>query len=95
MLQSFEDSVSKYGVSRNDVVDFGKWLLTTVRKKNPSAIGAVCALLDNSGIKFDELDECIATESSRDDVSLSIVAMSRKLDSALLTATKVLNEISR
>ena len=95
MLQSFEDSVSKYGVSRNDVVDFGKWLLTTVKKKNPSAIGAVCALLDNSGIKFDELDECIAAESPREDVSLSIVAMSKKLDSALFTATKVLNEISR
>lgn len=94
LLQSLEESAKNYGVSGGNLVEFGKWLLSTVKKQNPNATGAVCALLDYSGVKFDELDECIALDNIGDDVSLSILAMSKTINSALVTATKVLSNIN-
>jgi ATP-dependent DNA helicase RecQ len=94
LLQSLEESAKNYGVDGKGLADFGKWLLSTVRKRNPSAIGAVCTLLDYSGVKFDELNECIDSESTGDDISLAILAMSRSIDSALVSADKVLSNIN-
>ena len=94
LLQSLEESAKNYGVDEKGLADFGKWLLSTVRKRNPSAIGAVCALLDYSGVKFDELNECIESESAGDDISLAILAMSRSIDSALVSADKVLSNVN-
>lgn len=94
LLQSLEESAKNYGVDGRGLADFGKWLLSTVRKRNPSAIGAVCALLDYSGVRFDELIECIESESTGDDISLAILAMSRSIDSALVSADKVLSNIN-
>jgi len=93
LLQSLEESVKNYGVSSKELIEFGKWLLSTVKKRNPNAIGAVCALLEYSGVKFDELNDCIVSNQSGDDVSLSVLALSRKLDSALVMATEALSNI--
>ena len=94
VLQSLEESANNYGVGSQELVGFGKWLLSTVKKRNPSAVGAVCALLDYSGVRFDELNESIFSGSDGDDVGLAVLTMSRKIDSALATATEVLSNIN-
>lgn len=94
LLQSLEESAKNYGVGSQELVAFGKWLLSTVKKRNPSAVGAVCALLDYSGVRFDELNESILSGSDGDDVGLAVLTMSRKIDSALATATEVLSNIN-
>ena len=93
LLQSLEESVKNYGLSNEDLIEFGKWLLGTVKKRNPSVVGAVCAILDFSGVHFDELDECVRFSAISDDTILSVLSMSKRIDLALMTANETLKNI--
>ena len=94
LLQSLEESVKSYGTSNQDLIQFGQWLLATIQKRNPSVVGSVCAILDFSGVHFDELDECIRLSATSDDTILSVLSMSKKIDLALITANETLKNIS-
>jgi hypothetical protein len=93
MLLSFEESAKNYGVRHADMTQFGKWMLAKVKQTNPSLIGVVCSVLDYAGLKFDELDETIMSQNNTDDVALALIGLSRKMNSALATTSKVLSEI--
>ena len=93
MLLSFEESAKNYGVKHADMAQFGKWMLAKVKQNNPNLVGVVCSVLDYAGVKFEELDETILTQNNTDDVALALMTLSKKMNSALETATKVLSEI--
>jgi ATP-dependent DNA helicase RecQ len=93
ILLSLEESSKNYGAKYEDLTEFGKWLIDKAKKINPDGVGAVCAVLDYSGLKFEELDKTIFGEAKEDDIALSIIALNRKVNSALVTATNVLNQI--
>ena len=93
MLLSFEESAKNYGVKHADMAQFGKWMLAKVKQNNPNLVGVVCSVLDYAGVKFEELDETILTQNNTDDVALALITLSKKMNSALETATKVLSEI--
>ena len=93
ILLSLEESSKNYGAKYEDLTGFGKWLIEKAKKINPNGLGAVCAVLDYSGLKFEELDSTIFEEAKDDDIALSIIALNRKVNSALITATNVLNQI--
>ena len=93
ILLSLEESSKNYGANYEDLIRFGKWLIEKAKKNNPAGIGAICAVLEYSGLQFEELDRAILEENNDDDLALSLLVLNRKVNSALLTATNVLNQI--
>ena len=75
------------------MIRFGKWLIEKAKRNNPAGIGAICAVLEYSGLQFEELDRAILEENNDDDLALSLLVLNRKVNAALLTATNVLNQI--
>jgi hypothetical protein len=82
VLQSLEEAARNYGVSNNQLAVFGEWLIGTVERRKPSAVGATLLMLDYLGIQSDGLSRIAGSLKSDSDIGLAVLQLSQELKNA-------------
>lgn len=91
VLQSLEEAARNYGVSNNQMAVFGEWLIGTVERRKPSAVGATLLMLDYLGIQSDGLSRIAGSLKSDGDIGLAVLQLSQELKNAEKIAVSTLS----